>query len=78
MVVIPTLMSYSLMNAFQPKLSAERAAIIYLLEPVFSLLFSLWFGHDSLHAPMVIGGTLILLGVAWTEMVNSPAEQGKP
>lgn len=78
MVVIPTLMSYSLMNAFQPKLSAERAAIIYLLEPVFSLLFSLWFGHDSLHAPMVIGGMLILLGVAWTEMVNSPAEQGKP
>ncbi len=74
MVVIPTLMSYTLMNAFQPKLSAERAAIIYLLEPVFSLLFSLWFGHDILHTSMVIGGVLILVGVAWTELAYSPGE----
>lgn len=68
MVVFPTLMSYSLMNAFQPLLSAERAAIIYLLEPIFSLLFSLWFGHDALHTSVIIGGGLILAGVAWTEL----------
>lgn len=77
MVVVPTLMSYSLMNAFQPKLSAERAAIIYLLEPVFSLLFSLWFGHDLLHTSLVIGGLLILAGVAWTELANSMGDTPK-
>lgn len=68
MVIFPTLMSYSLMNAFQPLLSAERAAIIYLLEPIFSLLFSLWFGHDELLFPVIVGGGLILAGVAWTEL----------
>ena len=81
MVVFPSLMSYSLMNAFQPLLSAERAAIIYLLEPIFSLLFSLWFGHDELHIPVMIGGVLILAGVAWTELgggiVGGKEEAGK-
>ena len=50
------------MTTYQPRVSATRAALIYLLEPVFGSLFSLAWGHDELTARLVIGGALILGG----------------
>lgn len=71
MVLFPTLLSYSLMNKFQPMVSAEKAAIIYLLEPIFSFGFSLLFGLDQLHVSMLVGGGLVLCGVIFVETQKS-------
>ena len=49
-------------NVYQPQVSASRAALIYLLEPVFALLFSIWWGHDRLNLKLLMGGSLILAG----------------
>jgi drug/metabolite transporter (DMT)-like permease len=50
------------MNVYQPRISASRAALIYLLEPLFAALFSLAWGHDQLTRYLVYGGVLILAG----------------
>ncbi|MEM4660999.1 MAG: EamA/RhaT family transporter, partial [Thermosphaera sp.] len=41
--------------------SASSAAIVFLLEPVFALLFSLLLGLEALALYKVIGGSLIVL-----------------
>ncbi len=56
------------MNTYQPLVSPSRAALIYLLEPVFASLFSLWWDYDRLSWPLVAGGTLILAGNLVVEM----------
>jgi drug/metabolite transporter (DMT)-like permease len=50
------------MNRYQPHVSAGRAALIYLLEPVFATAFSVAWGHDPLTARLFLGGGLILAG----------------
>jgi drug/metabolite transporter (DMT)-like permease len=50
------------MNVYQPKVAASRAALIYLLEPVWAALFSLIWGHDSFSSYLIAGGILILVG----------------
>jgi len=55
-------------NVYQPRVPASRAALIYLLEPVFASLFSLFWGHDTLALPLLVGGSLILAGNALVEV----------
>ncbi len=62
LVVLPTVLAFHWMNTYQPQVSAERAALIYLLEPVFASAFSVMWGHDELTARLFLGGGLILLG----------------
>jgi drug/metabolite transporter (DMT)-like permease len=50
------------MNVYQPRVSAGRAALIYLLEPVFAAAFSVAWGYDALTARLFLGGSLILGG----------------
>lgn len=50
------------MNCAQPLVSPAKAALIYLLEPAWCLLFSVLFGHDKLTQTLILGGVLILLG----------------
>src|SRR4051812_41524959 len=60
---------YHWMNTYQPAVSPSRAALIYLLEPVFTLAFSMsaWALTSSKHydepsVPLFVGGALILGG----------------
>jgi drug/metabolite transporter (DMT)-like permease len=62
LVLLPTVLSFFWMTTYQPRVSATRAALIYLLEPVFGSCFSLAWGHDELTARLVIGGAFILGG----------------
>src|SRR5207248_3153573 len=57
-----TVLPFHWFNVYQPRVSASRAALIYLLEPVFASLFSLLWGHDTLAPPLIIGGAMILAG----------------
>lgn len=67
LIALPTLWGFWWMNLCQPRLDATRAGLIYLLEPVFSTLFSWLIGHDALTATLVLGGGLILMGNAVAE-----------
>ncbi|MFO0879509.1 MAG: DMT family transporter [Gemmataceae bacterium] len=63
-----TVLGFHWMNTYQPLVPATRAALIYLLEPVFSAIFSVWWGHDTLTQPLVLGGVLILGGNLLVEL----------
>lgn len=68
MVLLSTVLAFHWMNVFQPRVSASRAALIYLLEPVFGSVFSVCLGHDPLTAALLFGGGLILGGNALAEL----------
>ncbi|MFO0929981.1 MAG: DMT family transporter [Gemmataceae bacterium] len=68
LVVLPTVLGFHWMNSYQPLVSATRAGLIYLLEPVFSALFSVWWGYDPVSGPLLLGGGLILAGNLLVEL----------
>jgi drug/metabolite transporter (DMT)-like permease len=68
LVVLPTALAFHWMNAYQPLVSPTRAALIYLLEPVFTSLFSVWWGFEEPTTPLVLGGGLILAGNVLAEL----------
>lgn len=68
LAVFPTVLGFHWMNTYQPLVPASRAALIYLLEPVFSLLVSALWGHDRLTGPLLAGAGLILGGNVLVEL----------
>ncbi len=56
------------MNVYQPRVPASRAALIYLLEPVFASLFSIAFGYERLTGHLLAGGGLIIVGNLLAEL----------
>lgn len=63
-----TVIPFHWMTVYQPRVSASRAALIYLLEPVFAALFSLAFGLDQVTPYLLVGGGLILGGNLLVEL----------
>jgi drug/metabolite transporter (DMT)-like permease len=68
LTVISTVLAFGLMNAYQPQVPASRAALIYLLESVFSSLISVAAGFDQATWPLFLGGGLILAGNLLVEL----------
>jgi drug/metabolite transporter (DMT)-like permease len=62
LTVLCTVLTFHWFNVYQPKVAASRAALIYLLEPVFASIFSILWGHDGVSARLLLGGGLILVG----------------
>jgi drug/metabolite transporter (DMT)-like permease len=62
LTLLSTVLAFHLMNVYQPQVSAGRAALVYLLEPVFASVFSIVWGHDPLTWRLLVGGCLILGG----------------
>jgi drug/metabolite transporter (DMT)-like permease len=67
-VALPTVLGFLWMHTYHPQVSASRAALIYLLEPVFTAVFSVWWGYDDVTPALAQGGALILLGNLLVEM----------
>lgn len=61
-MAMTTALSLSLMSTYQPRVGANRAALIYLLEIVFSAIFGIAFGYDVLTWALMLSGGLILVG----------------
>lgn len=78
LLVLPTLLGFGWMNKYQPKVSLGRAALIYLLEPVFATLFSLAYQHESLSVHLAAGGCLVLIGNLMGEMGRGKKPEGVP
>ena len=68
MTIFSTVLSFHWMNTYQPSVSAERAALIYFLEPVFGSIFSVAWGLDPLSGRLLLGGVLILGGNMLVEL----------
>jgi drug/metabolite transporter (DMT)-like permease len=68
MTLLPTVLAFHWMNVYQPRVPASRAALIYLLEPVFSAAFSVWWEHDRVTASLLLGGGLVLAGNLLVEL----------
>lgn len=50
------------------QLSADKAAIIYAMEPVFAALFAWWWLAETMTTQALIGAALVLLGVLLSEL----------
>lgn len=73
LTVFCTLGSYSIMNAWQPKITTTEAGLIYCIEPIFGsalalvlpALFSVWAGinyaNETATWALLVGGGLITL-----------------
>jgi drug/metabolite transporter (DMT)-like permease len=66
--VLPTVLAFHWMNVYQPRVPPSRAALIYLLEPVFTSVFSVWWGYDQVTPGLLLGGGLILGGNLLVEL----------
>ena len=74
LTLLPTVLSFHWMNVYQPQVSAGRAALIYLTEPVFAACFSIPMGLDTLTGRLLLGGALVLVGnvlVEWRMLARS-------
>jgi drug/metabolite transporter (DMT)-like permease len=78
MTLFPTVLGFYWMNVYQPRVTASRAALIYLLEPVFAAGYSVWQGHDRVTVSLLAGGALILAGNAVIELPKWLARRVTP
>jgi len=76
-VVLSTLLTFGLMFRYQPDLSATRAALMYLSEPIFATAYAWLVAGTSLTLVAALGALLILLGNAIAELRGRPSEQSK-
>jgi len=68
LTLLSTILATHLMSTYQPRVPASRAALIYLLEPVFAAGLSVIIGHDEVTGRLLWGGALILSGNALVEL----------
>ena len=73
LTVFCTLGAFTLMNAWQPKITATEAGLLYCLEPLFASALALWlpswlaalggfsYANESATANLLIGGGLITI-----------------
>jgi drug/metabolite transporter (DMT)-like permease len=77
MTVLSTVIAFHGMNRYQPRVSASRAALIYLLEPVFAAFFSVISGYDTLTGRLLLGGGIILGGNLLVELPGLLRERNR-
>jgi len=85
LLTIPsTVLAFSLMNRFQPDLSASEAGILYCTEPVFASVLALFlprflssaahivYENEHLTARLLIGGGLIISATVLLQLSSKP------
>ena len=71
LTVFPTLIAFSLLTFFQPKVDPTRAALVYLAEPVFATIYAaVVVGHRTGPTAMA-GAALILAANALVEILSA-------
>jgi drug/metabolite transporter (DMT)-like permease len=74
LIFLPTLISFGIMSYFQPRVDPSRAALIYLMEPIFAAAYA-WIAVGRSLGPIeLIGASLILAANAVVEIL---AQRGK-
>lgn len=70
MVVVPTLIAYGILTIYQPRLDATRAALIYLIEPLFAALYAYMMVKRALLPIQLVGAATILLANLLVELLE--------
>jgi drug/metabolite transporter (DMT)-like permease len=74
--ILATAVAFSLQVWAQQYTSANHAAIIFTLEPVFAGLTSFFFYHERLSTRSLLGAALILGGILVAELLGpTPAAE---
>lgn len=68
--LLATAAAFTIQTWAQHHLPATTTALLFTLEPVFALLFSLVFLGERLSLRSALGAALILLGIATTELLS--------
>jgi drug/metabolite transporter (DMT)-like permease len=69
LVIVPTIGAYGLLNYFQPLVDPTRAALIYMVEPIFASAFAWWMTGRGLEKTGLIGAALILIATLVVELL---------
>ena len=67
---MPTLIAYGILTIYQPRLDATRAALIYLMEPLFAALYAYVIVGRSLLPIQLVGAATILIANLLVELLS--------
>lgn len=70
LVVFSTLISFTLLNFFQPRIDPTRAALIYLIEPIFGALYAWLMTGRGLDRKGLAGAVLIIVANLLVELYS--------
>ncbi len=73
LTVFPTLAAFGLQFRFQPRIDPSRAALVYLMEPIFASLFALIMTGRGLATIAIAGAALIIVANGLVEAVSARA-----
>ncbi len=76
-VLLPTLLGFSLMMLYQREIEPSQAAVVYALEPLHATGISVAFGRESLEWWKVVGGALIVGGNLVAEILHPEARHAR-
>ena len=71
MIVLVTICAFGLQTHFQPRIDPTRAALLYLVEPIFAAAYAWIFAGRGLAAIAAAGAGLILAANVMVEMIQS-------
>jgi len=77
LTLFPTLIAFSLLTFFQPKVDPTRAALIYLAEPVFATIYAAVVAGHRTGPTALAGAGLILAANALVEVLSARGRAGK-
>lgn len=81
LALIPTLLAFVIQVECQRSVSAIRASLIFILEPVFAALFAWTWGGEDYRLLQIMGGTFIVIAMFISELgasklAGSPSAPG--
>jgi drug/metabolite transporter (DMT)-like permease len=77
LLTVTTALAYHWLATYQPRVPASRAALVFLLEPIFGAVFSVAWEHDRVTLPCSSAAVCSSAATSWS---NCPAgsDSGAP
>jgi len=75
LAIFPTVGAFGLLNLYQPKLDATRAALIYLVEPIVAAAYAWLAAGGTMSAKELLGAALILGANVLVEVLAARARR---
>jgi drug/metabolite transporter (DMT)-like permease len=70
-----SVVAMGVLNRYQRDISATRASVIYMIEPVFAAGFATLLAGETMTPRKILGGSIILLGNLACELMGRPVPE---
>ncbi len=70
LVFLPTVASFGILTFYQPKITATRASLLYLFEPIFAAVYDYAEKRTTLSAVATAGAALIIVANVFVELAG--------